>query len=335
MTPTSEENLPRVDLAMVDFLAELRHELRTPLNAILGYSELILEEAEGEPRAAVEATLGKVIEIARRLLATIDGQMRSHLIETGTISLTDLRYAMRTAADELRSEAGLAEAALKAHGDSDVHADVQRIATAANRLSDLIDRGLTSTSVAAGRVVAATKLEAADTEGRLLSEGSPGRILVADDNPDNRDLLTRRLRQQGHQVMDAADGQVALDLLDREPFDLLLLDIMMPRVSGFEVLRVLRAKDRLREMPVIMISALDDIESVVECLKLGAVDHLPKPFNPVVLTARITASLSIKRLRDKARVYLDQIEAELKTARDIQMMMVPTNFAVSDHAPSI
>ncbi|MBV8474141.1 MAG: SpoIIE family protein phosphatase, partial [Hyphomicrobiales bacterium] len=91
----------------------------------------------------------------------------------------------------------------------------------------------------------------------------------------------------------------------------------------------------MRDLPVIMISALDDVESVVECLKLGAIDHLPKPFNPVLLNARITASLSIKRLRDKARIYLEQIETELKTARDIQLMMVPTSFAPEHHAQSI
>jgi sigma-B regulation protein RsbU (phosphoserine phosphatase) len=323
------------DHAGVDFLAELRHELRTPLNAILGYSELILEDADDDLRALVAGPLGEVIEIARRLLATIDAQMRSRLIETGTISLADLRYAMRTILDGLMNEAGLAKAALGDRPDSETRADVDRIVKAAGRLSDLIDRGLTSTSVASGRIGASRALEATGSEGALPSETSPGRILVADDNPENLDLLTRRLRQQGHDVMGAADGRIALDLLDREPFDLLLLDIMMPHVNGFEVLSVLRAKDRLRDLPVIMISALDDIESVVECLKLGAVDHLPKPFNPIVLNARITASLSVKRLRDKARAYLDQIEAELKIARDIQLMMVPTDFAAADHPPSM
>lgn len=335
MTPTSEWNLQQGEHPRVDFLAELRHELRTPLNAILGYSELILEDADAELRARVAGPLGAVIEIARRLLATIDAQMRSYLIETGTISLADLRYAMRTTLDQLRGEAGTVEAALRNGRDSEAQADVDRIVIAASRLSDLIDLGLTSTSVAAGCVAAPGTLETAAPDRSLPSESSPGRILVADDNPENRDLLTRRLRQQGHVAVGAADGQIALDLLDSEPFDLLLLDIMMPRVSGFEVLRVLREKDRLRDLPVIMISALDDIESVVECLKLGAVDHLPKPFNPVVLNARITASLSVKRLRDEARAYHDQIEVELKTARDIQLMMVPAGFAASDHAPSM
>jgi sigma-B regulation protein RsbU (phosphoserine phosphatase) len=306
-----------------DFLAELRHELRTPLTAIVGYTELILEEADPAVLAVVGTDAGTIVEVAKRLLSTIDGQLRSHLIETGSISLAELRFAMRTAADELHGVVALVEEEVADLGDGPVRRDVARVSAAVARLTTLLADGLTSTSVAAG-VVAPRSIEEDELD---RTETLPGRILVADDNADNRELLVRRLTQQGHDVVAVPDGGHALELLARESFDLLLLDIMMPFLNGFEVLRRLRSGGRLRTLPVIIISALDDIESVERCLHLGAVEHLSKPFNPVILNARISATLAVKRLRDRAEAYHAAIEADLKTARELQLMMLPAALA--------
>lgn len=157
----------------------------------------------------------------------------------------------------------------------------------------------------------------------LEPEERPARILVADDNPHNRMLLAARLRRQKYEVETVIDGQAALDLLALEPFDLVLLDIMMPRLNGFRTLEAIKADERLRELPVIMISALDDLESVVRCLKLGAEDHLPKPFNSVLLQARISASLEKKRLRDRERAYLAEIEAERAHSERLLLNILP------------
>jgi adenylate cyclase len=124
------------------------------------------------------------------------------------------------------------------------------------------------------------------------------RILVVDDNEMNRDVLSRRLEKQGYIVVTAEDGQVALDLLRRDPFDLILLDIMMPRMNGYQVLENLKANPLQRSIPIIVISAMDDLESVVRCIELGAEDYLFKPFNPVLLRARLNAILSKKRTRE-------------------------------------
>ena len=104
-----------------------------------------------------------------------------------------------------------------------------------------------------------------------------------DDNEINRDLLSRRLERQGHRVAAVEGGRQALERLAREPFDLVLLDIMMPEMNGFQVLERLKADPALRHVPVIMISALDELDSVVRCIEMGAEDYLPKPFNPVLL----------------------------------------------------
>ncbi len=125
-------------------------------------------------------------------------------------------------------------------------------------------------------------------------------LLVVDDNEDNRYALTRRLAREGYaNVATAVDGEEALALVKAKSFDLVLLDIMMPNVNGYEVLAQMKADDKLRHIPVIMISAVDEIDSVVRCIELGAEDYLPKPFNPVLLRARVGASLERKRLHDE------------------------------------
>ena len=152
-------------------------------------------------------------------------------------------------------------------------------------------------------------------------------LLVVDDNEDNRYTLTRRLKREGYENLTVAEnGEQALDLLAARPFDLVLLDVMMPGLNGYEVLERMHADDGLRHIPVIMISALDEVDSVIRCIELGAEDYLSKPFNPTLLRARVGASLEKKRLRDELVRHTRRMEQELETAREIQLSMVPTAF---------
>jgi len=160
------------------------------------------------------------------------------------------------------------------------------------------------------------------------------RILVVDDIEDNRDLLTRRLRREGYtEIAVATDGEEALAMIGAQVFDLVLLDVMMPKCDGYQVLERLRADGRLLDLPVIVISALNEIDSVVRCIQLGAVDYLPKPFNATLLRARVGASLEQKMLRDALRAHLNRLEEELDAARKLQMSMVPIVFpaATQEH----
>jgi signal transduction histidine kinase len=133
-----------------------------------------------------------------------------------------------------------------------------------------------------------------------------GQILVVDDNRMNRIQLSRSLEVQGHTVTLAEDGQSALDRLQAQPFDVVLLDIVMPGMDGYQVLESMKADPALRDIPVIVISALEEMDSVVRCIEMGAEDYLPKPFNPVLLQARLNASLQKKNLRDLEKAYLQQ-----------------------------
>jgi sigma-B regulation protein RsbU (phosphoserine phosphatase) len=165
---------------------------------------------------------------------------------------------------------------------------------------------------------------------------TPQTILAVDDTPNNISLLAGLLGEQ-YRVRAATSGAKALELAAANPPDLILLDIMMPGLSGYDVLERLRADPRLRHIPVIMISAVDEIESVIRCIELGAEDYLPKPFNPTLLRTRVGASLEKKRLRDDIVRHLDQIENELKAAREIQLSMVPLDFRMptADHPVEI
>lgn len=168
-----------------------------------------------------------------------------------------------------------------------------------------------------------------DTENNAL-------ILVVDDNEMNRDMLSRRLKRQNYEVIVAEDGEQALSMVKEKPFELILLDIMMPNISGYDVLERLKTDDETKHIPIIMISAVDDLDSVVRCIELGAEDYLFKPFNPVLLKARVGASLQKNRfsahklpsiikdsqkaltslqettLSDDQKIHVDTLQAQIK-----------------------
>jgi CheY-like chemotaxis protein len=151
-------------------------------------------------------------------------------------------------------------------------------------------------------------LGATERTEETVGARSRGKILVVDDSGINRLMLSRYIQQEGHSVEGAENGLRALEMLRTGAFDVVLLDIDMPEMDGYAVLERLHADTRLREIPVIMITAVDEIESVVRCIELGAQDYLPKPFNPVLLHARLDACLEKKRLRDLEIQYLEQVE---------------------------
>ena len=155
------------------------------------------------------------------------------------------------------------------------------------------------------------------------SVATPARALVVDDNAMNRDVLSRRLQRSGHAVEAVEDGHRALARLKEQPFDLILLDVMMPGIDGYEVLARLKEDPGLRHVPVIMISALGETDSVVKCLALGADDYLTKPFNPLILQARVDACLLKKRVHDGEMRQLQSMEREMEIGRAIQVGFLP------------
>jgi adenylate cyclase len=154
-----------------------------------------------------------------------------------------------------------------------------------------------------------------------------GRILVVDDNRMNRLLLGRVLEDQGHSVAFAEDGQEALDRVRSEAFDLMLLDVVMPRVDGFDVLKAMKSELRLRDLPIIVTSAVDEFDNVVKCIELGAEDYLTKPVNAVLLRARVTSSLEKKRLHDERRELISKF-----TTREVADDLLTSGFSLGGKA---
>ena len=202
----------------------------------------------------------------------------------------------------------------------DFVSDLQKIHAAGKQLLTLINDNFHPIHLPATRVAAAapsrefpTPIErepAAEAAKEDAAVGAAqGFVLIVDDIEANRDVLSQRLERQGYAVTTAENGRQALERLRVDAFDLVLLDIMMPEMDGYEVLQRLKADEALRHIPVIMISALSELDSVVRCIGMGAEDYLPKPFEPTLLKARIGACLEKKRARDRETHLFEQLRA--------------------------
>ena len=234
--------------------------------------------------------------------------------ETGSVpppkTPGEVRHDLVTPLNHIIGFSEMLEEDAKDAGETARAQDLRRISDAAFRMLGMIDQFFGSTTqqividspAPLPQAVQETEEPAEDVRAVLT-----GTILVVDDNPDNRDVLTRRLERQGHRVAVAANGKAALTMAATGTYDLILLDLIMPDMDGRDVLSQLKSDPAHRDIPVIVISALDDIQSVVRCIELGAEDYLPKPFDPILLRARIGASLEKKRLRDHEVDYLNNV----------------------------
>ena len=160
-----------------------------------------------------------------------------------------------------------------------------------------------------------------------MNEPVKGHILVVEDNRLNRLKLVNLLQQQGHVISLAENGLQALAMMRAEAYDLVLLDILMPEMDGYQVLEAMKQDRGLRDLSVIVISALDEMDSIVRCIEMGAEDYLPKPFDPVLLRARIGACMEKKRLRDQEQAYLQEIQTEREKSERLLLNILPPPIA--------
>jgi CheY-like chemotaxis protein len=288
-----------------ELAAELRHELRTPVNHIVGYAEMLLEDAQaagaGERRRALEETLGA----AREVLTLINRTLVPTQAAVGSEALDALYASLREPQRKIvRIIEGLLAAADATPGDAEVE-DLRKILHAAEKL------------VPAPANVAVAPNASVGSAAPAATAGS-ARLLIVDDDAENREVLRRRLEREGYRAECAEDGRRALARMAHESFDLVLLDVLMPELDGYQVLARLKDAPATRDIPVIVISALDDMAAVVRCIERGAEDFLTKPFDPVLLRARISASLEKKRLHDLELEYIRQVGRVIEAATAVE-----------------
>jgi DNA-binding response OmpR family regulator len=344
------QTTPHAQRAM---LAKLRHELRTPLNAVIGYSEMLLADAAEQGQDRLIPELHRIQKTGRELLALINDVLDPVKIEAGKLDVdprtleAELRQVLLT---PINAVVGYSEMLLedaRERGPGNFVSDLQKIRTAAQCFLALINDVVKFSKAQA--VEADTHIQPMSAPSDTLSmsqdmvrsipplgEDVPcreatktGSLLVVDDNESNRELLARHLRRQGHVVTLAENGRQALDTLRRDRFDLVLLDVMMPELNGYQLLQQLKSDAAWRDIPVIMISALDEIDSVVRCIEIGAEDYLPKPFDPVLLRARTNACLEKKRFHDQEVIYLSRIEKEKEYSEKLVNIVIPIGVALT------
>ncbi len=330
-----------IDLRQRASLAAIWQELVTPARVILGYQEIIVEEGHRLKLEDVLPHLHRVLAAARTLSNLVDQIPNTGAEgEAGTDDPIDLpaklRHDLRT---PLNAIIGYSELALEDLGTSIsaqvLRYDLERLLAESRNLLARIDAivdlrcnsdpvGTTKSHRDPGAETAIVSLiQTLRPDGNSSKHHGAGRILAVDDNVSNRDLLCRRLTHEGHEVTAAGSGLEALAILEEGGFDLVLLDLLMPDMNGIEVLERLKSDERWRSIPVIMISGLSEMEAVIRCIEAGADDYLPKPFNVVLLRARINACLERKRWHDREREYLARLRTEKERSEALLRNILP------------
>ena len=286
-------------------LAQIRHDLKTPVGHIMGYSEMIEEDVEDDLPEVVN-DLRSIRSSAERILDLINDHLGPAKQCANDIDLNLASHLLRQQLNHVGGYCEMVEEVAEENGRDELLPDLERIhsasATITSVLEGLLEEGYLTIEPAGGTHDTSnehrSETPATDSmPAHLGALGENGHLLVVDDDPANLDLLSRRLTRQGYEVSTAEGGQQALDLLGQQDFDLVILDMLMPGIDGLQVLKQLKSDPERQAIPVIMISALDSTDRVVECIALGAEDYVFKPFNPILLKARVSAALEKFRLR--------------------------------------
>ena len=325
-------------------VAKAKHDLRNPLGEIIGFSEILREEAVDLANHEMQAAFASLCTEAHTLLKQLDETLEIENLNQNPLSVESLQKAFLNSADRTNATIYELTALCRESSTPQFLDDLARIAAAACCMSEqaslllgeFYQAGLNTPdqehlahrSAPVDPIHSNPNLFTRPPTPRTGNAPSTGaKILVADDNEANRELITRRLLRNGHVVAHASDGELALEQLRKEPFDLVLLDVLMPKVTGHQVLAAMKTDPVLRHIPVIMITGLDDMDSLISCIECGAEDYLTKPFDPVLLNARIGSSLEKKRLRDTERDLLNQVRQAQEKSEALLLNILPRSIA--------
>jgi adenylate cyclase len=333
-TTVSDERLSRT------LTAFLRQEVQAPAVAVTEFLDILIEDARrlqlNELLPDLDRMLSASVQLNRFVTSIIQDSSDRQEDETLETFHRRLRHDLRTPLNAIKGYGELLIEDMEPHGGHPLRADLVKLKDSADQLLSQIDAmaalarhkdvgpdegGRAQQFEVIADVLSTIKpLPGSDVQQEARPSSS---ILVVDDNTSNRDVLARRLTREGHKIVTAANGAAALDLVARQDFDIILLDLIMPGMGGFEVLRHLKAAEQTSHIPVIVISALDELDSVVRCIEAGAEDYLTKPFNPILLRARVGASLEKKWLSDPEKKFIADLEHEKRRSEALLLNILP------------
>ena len=312
-------------------LADVRHDLRTSVGHITGYSEMLLEDYDDDLSEPIMRKLQSLDGAGQRMLGMIDELLGAGKASLAELDLPECRDRLTAETTIISSDLDFLIAESGSVDDEDFADDLNRMAMARGVLEARIQSDLGDASfedVAKDDGGSASEGDGDDAEYADLAArfDTTGDILVVDDDAMNRDLLDRRLTGQGYVVHLAEGGAEALDYMADNPVDLVLLDLMMPDIDGLETLRRLKKDPILKHVPVLMLSAVDDVDRMAQCVAAGAEDYIGKPFNPVLLRTRIGTVLEKHRLR---RQFAQNIRVFISSPGDVIPERVMTKHVIT------
>ena len=327
------------------FLSKARHNLKNPVNAILGYSEMLVEDCEDAGYKETIYDLNKLHAAGKEILTQIEKHLDDKNLDQGNNTIMSMGRAVEVSIrTPLNTIIGLSELLLGDEKNTDLEnfsSDVHKIAESGHMLTQelnaIIDfnvSGLEDIRMQSLNTENLTMVKDVMDSIQPLGPGerkskTTGSILVVDDNENNTELLKKRLGKQGHAVTTANNGKEALVQLmtNENSLDLLLLDIVMPEMNGYEVLKFIRSDKRFYNLPVIMISSMDDTDSIYRCIEIGADDYIQKPFEQAILDARITSCIEKKQLRDNEIALMTELEKEQEKSENLLLNILPHDIA--------
>ena len=320
-------------------ISKARHNLKNPVNAILGFSEMLIEDCEDEGYDDLLIDLKKINSAGKEVLSIIEESFSDSNLNISGSNVaeiaTKLEISIRT---PLNTIVGYSELLREDTENIDIdtfNEDLDKIIISgqaiSNEITQIISFDPTSSNIK-------QKDQSSDDIKSVLASIQPldkggrkkvtkGSILVVDDNKNNTTLLKKRLEKLGNTVKVANDGIDAIKITENSQLDLILLDIIMPNMNGYEVLGFLKKDKRYHEIPVIMLSSMDDLTSIYRCIELGADDYVTKPFDKLVLEARISACIEKKQLRDKEKILLGEIRKEKEKSDNLLLNILPKDIA--------
>jgi len=348
----SEDDFSRREIELVD----MGHDLLTPTSTIIAYTEMLLEYSERYIKCQdFISDLNKILTAGDQLSTLIAHLFSKKETFRGEIDFeaftTTIRHDLRNPINVIIGYAEMLLEDIEEENHPEACTNLQKILSSALRLLTLIGdlsylSNNQSESVSKNQYEYEYELIDSKNENEYTVPPTSSLdvslqanentvdlttvqalLLVVDDKENNRDLLSRRLDKQGFNVKTAENGIQALFQIHNQKFDLILLDIIMPEMDGFQVLKVIKSDPELWRIPVIMVSALDEIDNIVRCIEMGAEDFIQKPFNQVILNAKISATLERKRLIDREREFIKKLQNEQEKSEKLLLNILPQPIA--------